>query len=304
MSHPRLIHTGQVIVDLVMPIDRLPAPGGDTLAKAATFEVGGGFNVMAAARRDGMKVVYTGGHGQGRFGDMARAAMARENIECVALVDESLDTGFCVALIDEAAERTFITHIGAEVRNREALARVTPGPSDYVLVSGYTLSHEAPAKELTEWLCGLADQVSVVFDPGPLVKALSPERLSKILKRTTLMTCNAGEACALTGTARLEEALEELPFKTGASLVVVRDGPGGCHLLTQGCRRHVAGFPAKAIDTNGAGDAHTGVLVAALSRGLTPEEAALRANAAAALAVSRFGPATAPLGQEIDDFIR
>jgi hypothetical protein len=43
----RLIHTGQVIVDLVMQIDTLPAPGGDVLAHNASFEVGGGFNVMA-----------------------------------------------------------------------------------------------------------------------------------------------------------------------------------------------------------------------------------------------------------------
>ncbi|WP_422917558.1 PfkB family carbohydrate kinase [Salinicola tamaricis] len=39
-------------------------------------------------------------------------------------------------------------------------------------------------------------------------------------------------------------------------------------------------------------DAHTGVLLAALSRGQTPDEAARRANAAAAIAVSRHGPAT------------
>lgn len=46
----RLIHTGQVIVDLVMQIDTLPSHGGDVLAHSASFEVGGGFNVMAAAR--------------------------------------------------------------------------------------------------------------------------------------------------------------------------------------------------------------------------------------------------------------
>ncbi|MGA9702659.1 MAG: sugar kinase, partial [Pseudomonas sp.] len=53
----RLLHTGQVIVDLVMALDTLPATGGDVLAQSASFEAGGGFNVMAAARRNGLPVV-------------------------------------------------------------------------------------------------------------------------------------------------------------------------------------------------------------------------------------------------------
>ena len=53
-------------------------------------------------------------------------------------------------------------------------------------------------------------------------------------------------------------------------------------------------------DTNGAGDAHSGVLAAALARGATAAEAASRANASAALAVTRVGPATAPVSADID----
>lgn len=34
----RLLHTGQVIVDLVMGLDTLPASGGDVLANSASFQ--------------------------------------------------------------------------------------------------------------------------------------------------------------------------------------------------------------------------------------------------------------------------
>ena len=44
------------------------------------FEAGGGFNVMAAAQRNGLPVVYLGRHGTGRFGDLAREAMNAEGI--------------------------------------------------------------------------------------------------------------------------------------------------------------------------------------------------------------------------------
>ena len=76
--------------------------------------------------------------------------------------------------------------------------------------------------------------------------------------------------------------------------MVVRDGPQGCWISQRGDCRHVPGFKVEAVDSNGAGDAHAGVFVAGLAQGLVPFEAARRANAAAALAVTRWGPATSP----------
>jgi sugar/nucleoside kinase (ribokinase family) len=58
------------------------------------------------------------------------------------------------------------------------------------------------------------------------------------------------------------------------------------------------------VDTTGAGDTHSGVFLAGLAAGLPPEEAAGRANAAAALAVTRPGPATAPARAQLDAFLR
>ena len=60
----------------------------------------------------------------------------------------------------------------------------------------------------------------------------------------------------------------------------------------------------KSLDTTGAGDTHTGVLVAGLIDGLDVVEAARRANAAAAHAVACIGPAQAPRREEIDRFLQ
>jgi sugar/nucleoside kinase (ribokinase family) len=59
----------------------------------------------------------------------------------------------------------------------------------------------------------------------------------------------------------------------------------------------------RAIDANGAGDTHAGVFIAALARGTAPPAAARRANAAAALSVTRPGPATAPTARELARFL-
>jgi sugar/nucleoside kinase (ribokinase family) len=58
-----------------------------------------------------------------------------------------------------------------------------------------------------------------------------------------------------------------------------------------------------AVDTTGAGDAHSGVFLAGLAAGLTVGESARRANAAAALAVTRAGAATSPSRAELDRFL-
>ncbi|MGO1562884.1 MAG: PfkB family carbohydrate kinase, partial [Actinomycetaceae bacterium] len=62
----------------------------------------------------------------------------------------------------------------------------------------------------------------------------------------------------------------------------------------------VPGIEVEAVDTNGAGDAHTGVLCADLAAGRPLMEAVRRANVAAGIAVTRRGPATSPTAAEID----
>ena len=90
MSQPalnRLVFAGEAIVDLLMWVPALPERGGDMLAESAAVEVGGGFNIMAAAVRQGLPVVYAGGHGTGPWGDRVRAALAAEGIRLLRKPD-------------------------------------------------------------------------------------------------------------------------------------------------------------------------------------------------------------------------
>jgi len=298
----RLLHSGQVIVDLVMSLDTLPATGGDVLANSASFEAGGGFNVMAAARRNGLPVVYLGRHGNGRFGDLARAAMQAEGIEMALAASDDKDTGLCVSLTEATTERTFISHIGAEGDLlAKDLANAVPRDDDYVYVSGYSLLLEGKAQALLDWLLALPRQITVVFDPGPLVKAPDSALMVALLPRIDIWTSNGPEALAFTGASDLAGALLKLNDHLSAnSLLVVRDGPNGCWVSRNGQAEHVPGFKVQAVDSNGAGDAHAGVFIAGLANGLAPVVAARRANAAAALAVTRWGPATSPGTAEVD----
>ena len=63
---------------------------------------------------------------------------------------------------------------------------------------------------------------------------------------------------------------------------------------------HVPTPRVKAIDTNGAGDAHSGVLAASLAQGIPLERALLLANCAGALSTTVVGPASCPTREEIE----
>ena len=301
----RLLHLGNVVVDVVLSVPALPEPGGDVLATAAQTAAGGGFNVMAAAARLGLAVAYGGAIGSGPFAALALAACAAEGIDVLQPPKPGRDTGFVISIVDATGERTFLTSRGAEATLTGAdLAPVRPRAGDAVYVSGYGLAHPSNAAALLGWLGRLGDDHLAVFDPGPLAGELPASVLDPVLRRADWLTCNAREGTLLTGLTDPADALRALAARLRRAGVLVRTGPGGC-LLAQPSSppRHVPGFAVGPVDTNGAGDAHAGAFLAALASGAAPAEAARQANAAAAFSVTRRGPATGPTKAELARFL-
>ncbi len=301
----RLVHLGNVVVDLVLVVPALPARGGDVLATGSQLTPGGGFNVMAAAARQGLPVTYAGAHGTGPFGSLVRAGLRGEGIDVLLPPRAGQDTGVVVVAVDAEGERTFLTSPGAEATLTSAdLASLQPGSRDVVCLSGYSLVHSANRAAITSWLPGLAADVLLVFDPGPLGAGLPPGVLRPVLARADWLTCSATEAAGLTGVANPAVAGRALAARTGRRGVVVRTGAAGCVLIRPGqAAVRVPGFGVRAVDTNGAGDTHTGAFIAALAAGSAEPDAARIANAAAAISVTRRGPATAPTAAEVARFL-
>ncbi|MFD9325449.1 PfkB family carbohydrate kinase [Streptomyces sp. NPDC060065] len=301
----RLLHLGNVVMDLVLEVPALPERGGDVLATRTERTPGGGFNVLAAAARQGLPVTYAGAHGTGPFGDRARSALDAEGIDVLSAPRPDLDTGFVVCLVDAEGERTFVTSPGAEATlTVDDLAELRPGPDDFVYISGYSLLHEANRGALTQWVPRLDQNVTVIVDPGPLVDEIPSAALELFLARADWWTCNAREALLLTGIDDPSAAAVAVRSRLKRGSALIRTGPDGCLLHHEGMLSAIPGFSVRAVDLNGAGDAHTGVFMAALAEGLPPSDAALRANAAAAVAVTRSGPATAPDAHALDEFLR
>jgi ADP-ribosylglycohydrolase/sugar/nucleoside kinase (ribokinase family) len=287
---PRLIFVGEAVVDVTAWIPSPPPRGGDVVATAAAMTPGGGFNVMAAAARQGMVVLYAGRHGAGPAGESVRRALGAEGIAALRPLDPEADTGFVVTTIEPDGERTFVTSPAALMAaGPDDLAAVPVRPGDVAYVSGYGLASRSGG-DLVRWLVALDPAVTVVADPGPLAADIDPGRLTAALARIDWWSCNRREAALVTGLDDPGRAAVELAARRPSGGVIVRIGAGGC-LLVDRARPHATAVsvPAPAVevvDTTGAGDTHVGVFVAGLAAGLTP-----------------LGPATAPTGADIDQWM-
>jgi sugar/nucleoside kinase (ribokinase family) len=106
-------------------------------------------------------------------------------------------------------------------------------------------------------------------------------------------------------TASAADTARRLLDRAARADVLVRTGPDGCYLALRASAEpvHVPAPRVTAVDMTGAGDAHSGVFLAALADGLPALEAAARANAAAAFAVTLPGPATAPTRAQLDAWL-
>jgi sugar/nucleoside kinase (ribokinase family) len=292
----RLFCLDTVMIDIVLRITQVPESGSDVLASEHLTTTGGGYNAMSAAARQGVSAVYAGRLGRGPFSSIARSSLAHDDVAEPLDADETRDAGFCVALIDDGGERTFITSAGSEGSLRSSdLSSLDVRSGDYVLVSGYNVMYPGSAEMVLEWLTGLGEDVVVAFDPSNRVADIPDENLRSVLERADWTLCNETEASSLSDEGSLVESVIALARQTGRTGVVVRHGASGCTVLVKdGEPVHVAGFVVDVVDTNGAGDTHSGVFLAELARGTDVLEAAQRGNAAAAVAISVLGPASCP----------
>jgi ribokinase len=294
----RLVSLGSVIVDLVLHVPKLPDRGGDVLASQRGMAVGGAFNVLSAAARLGLPGIYAGPHGTGPFGDLVRAALARERVEVCRPPTPGADTGWTLALVEPDGERTFVTVAGADaVVDPKDLLAIEYCDGDAVYVSGYDLAYPDAGAAIAGHVAGLRRDLLVVVDPGPLAADIEPERLSVVLNRTNVLTLNEREVQALGGLITVKRRLPP------ESTVIVRQGAAGVTVCAGDQEPFtVPSIKVKAVDTSGAGDVHVGATIAALARGVGWPDAILLANRAAAYAVSRPGPAAGPTTKQLEEF--
>ena len=360
----RVVLMGQILVDLAVRGEALPAPGGDVWASDEGMHVGGGFNALVAARRMGAQAVSLSPIGHGPYSLLIQQALQRAEITDAGPHIDGIDNGFCIAFTDQSGERTFISTRGAETRapaNAWADFTATMRPGDVLYIDGYLMDHPANRQAAQAALEALPEGVQVILDVSPVIGI--PQGLPA---RDVIVSMNHREAQQIInqsakrgleqsqwrGQAREAGLVASLVASLLGRPVVVRAGAEGAYFArpagakagvsltapaptpdaapagasAEGSATAPAGASAErpaaalvaasantaadvtyiptprvaVIDTNGAGDAHSGVLAAALAQTIPLERALLLANCAGALSTTLVGPAACPAREQIE----
>ena len=289
-----LLQLSGIVIDLVHRVDHFPMAGEEVETPDVLITAGGGFNAMIAARNFGVPVSYAGTIGTGLFANMARTMLDKANIPRIITRQPPKDQGTCIVVVDSSGERSFISYHGAERQLETAdYTAVIPSNDDWLLLTGYSLFKAESGRVLSPWLDQLKPGPMLLFDPGPTVADIPQDRLRSVMARADWVSANRLEAKVLTGEA--DPVLAARTLSKGRAGAIVRYGAEGCWIATsQDDVAFIPAFAVDTVDTNGAGDCHDGAFIAASILGHPPEQAALLANASAALSTTRHGPATAP----------
>ena len=308
-SAGRVVLMGQILVDRVLQGARPIHGGGSEWARDGGTHVGGGFNALVAARRMGAEAISLSPIGAGPHASMIEAALAREGIVDAGPRVDGVDNGFCVAMIGHDAERTFISTKGAETMTPETawadFVR-TMNPGDVLYIDGYLMDHPANREAAEAALRVLPEGVRVLLDVSPVIGI--PESLPT---HHAIISMNSVEARAIAKQSRLEGYLPfdslscRLAQTLGRDTLIRLGASGACFARSVGpdsetSAAHIPTPTIDAVDTNGAGDAHTGVLAASLALGIPLERGLVLANCAGALASTVPGPASCPTRSQIE----
>ena len=312
----RVVLMGQILVDLAVRGEALPTPGGDVWAIDEGMHVGGGFNALVAARRMGAEAVSLSPIGEGPYSSLIQAALAREGITDLGPHIAGIDNGFCIAFTDRTGERTFISTKGAEtMAPASAWADFvrTMSPGDVLYIDGYLMDHPSNREAAEAALRVLPEGVRVLLDVSPVIGIPSVLPSDDIIvsmnhREAQEIGQQRGDSSVCDRCREPHEAARVMLDLLGRP-ILVRAGAAGAYFVRpagtapNACNEDAAHIPTphvEAIDTNGAGDAHSGVLAASLAHGIPMERALLLANCAGALSTTAIGPASCPTREEIE----
>ena len=300
----RVVVLGASLMDMNLRLDRLPLRGETRLGSRFFTSTGGkGANQAVAARRAGADVVFLGAFGDDAFGRQMRDRYFEEGIDLrhVRLV-EGEPSGVALILVGDDGENLIGVSMGPN-------ALLTPEfiddlPAEVFDPPGVFLaSLEVPIETVVRGIArAKAAGMTTVLNPAPAALLLGSKG---ILAKVDVLTPNESEAEALVGHP-LEAAgpVADGLRAIGVGRFILTLGPEGSLVSDGDARMKIPAFPVEAVDTVGAGDAFNGALAAALSEGLSLIEAATRANAAAAIAVTKPGAQGAlPSRREIDRMV-
>lgn len=293
-----IVVLGSANMDLVVRQPRLPEPGETMFGSSFETVPGGkGLNQAIAAARVGGDVAFLGAVGGDAFGARLRETLETDGVDTagVALVERPTGTAH-ISVLDGGENAIVVVPDanGVELPLDDVQRAAIDGARYLVVQFERPLPLVAAAVAYAR-----SAGVTTVVTPAP-VTALPDGFLDDV----DILVPNAGEARELAGVDDEADAAVALSARVGT--VLVTRGSRGA-LVARGGEvvAEVPVHPVTPVDTTGAGDTFTGVLVARLAAGDAEADALRAASVAAALATTRPGASTSmPTWDEVAPLLR
>jgi sugar/nucleoside kinase (ribokinase family) len=249
-------------------------------------------NSVVAASNLGSRVFFSGKVADDDDGELYISDLNHAGVDFHSAGQEPGTTGKCLVMVTEDAERTMNTFLGAsETLSSKEIDQEALKSSEWFYVEGYLVTDEARTKAIKEAVefakeHGIKIAISL---SDPFVVGVFGDALRDVMgDRVDLIFCNKDEALAFTGSEDLDSAIEKLKLIT--KTFAITDGVHGAITFNGKSLLRSPGVPAKAIDTNGAGDMFAGAFLYAITSGKGHDWAAKLANYCASRVVAQFGP--------------
>jgi ribokinase len=289
---PHLCVVGSSNIDLTFRTSRLPNVGETLAGHGFHLGLGGkGANQAVMAARLGARVTMVTRVGRDVFGEQTVHNYREQGIDTTYVVtDPDHPTGVASIVVDDAARNCILVVAGANQGLRPDDVR---GAARAVQEADVLLCQlEVPLESVHEaLLVAKAAGVRTILNPAPAVPLDDA-----FLALADLCVPNESEIELLTeksaSTLKGAEAGARVLLRRGAGAVIVTLGERGALIVTGEGKEHVPAVKVEAVDPTGAGDAFIGSLGVFLAEGLVLAEAVRRANAVAALSVTRAGTQT------------
>ena len=277
---------GSINIDLVTPVERLPAPGETVLGPGYALHPGGkGANQALAARRAGAEVMLIGAVGRDTFGDAALALLTAAGVDLghVARVDQP--TGAAFIATDREGANQIIVAAGANAALRPAALQPVKFAAEDILL----LQREVP-----EDAC-LEAATAMKRTGGRVILNLAPAEApaSALLEQLDILIVNEHEAALLAQTLgwpeREPDAIARRLDDERSIATVATLGEAGVVAWVGGNRHRLAAPQVAVVDTVAAGDSFAGAFAAALAAGKDMVASLRDGLAAGSLACTRPG---------------
>jgi len=284
----QVLVAGSYNAGLSMRVGAFPRPGETVLGGPFVTGPGGkGANQAIGAKRLGADVLFVTKLGDDPFGRSAARLLEAEGLPASGLLPSASPTGVAMIMTDQEGENAIAVAPGA---NEELSVEDVLGLGSDVDDAEVVVVQLECSPDLAAGLCQWAkvNGKRTVLNPAPWRPL--PEALWRAVDVATPNRAElAGIAKAL-GLASPDPlvAAKELHVRGVADVIVTLGADGVLWVGDHGVMA-VPAYPAKAVDTTGAGDAFSAALVAALAAGEGMEQAIDLGCRAGAFCVEREG---------------